>query len=152
MAEDMSADPLHGLRVLCLDNDPEILKGLEVLLRGWGCDVVATSGDDVDGLAPAFIPEAVIVDYHLDNGANGVTLARMLRARFGEGVPVLLATADRSDEVAQSARSSGLDVLYKPLRPAGLRSWLNRVGRLHEAYSVSADVDAASMGPTAMTT
>ena len=36
------ADPgqLAGMAVLCIDNDPQILDGMQTLLGGWGCRVL----------------------------------------------------------------------------------------------------------------
>ena len=36
------ADPgqLAGIAVLCIDNDPQILDGMQTLLQGWGCHVL----------------------------------------------------------------------------------------------------------------
>ena len=34
---------LAGLPILCIDNEPQILDGMEVLLGGWGCNVSATA-------------------------------------------------------------------------------------------------------------
>ena len=41
----MRADPaqLAGMAVLCIDNDPQILDGMETLLGGWGCQVLKAS-------------------------------------------------------------------------------------------------------------
>ena len=44
-------------------------------------------------------PDVIIADYHLDSG-DGVAAIRALRERFGRAIPAILATADRSPEVA----------------------------------------------------
>jgi hypothetical protein len=49
-----------------------------------------------------------------------------LRAVFGEAVPAVLVTADRTPEVRDRAEKSNLHVLNKPLRPAALRSLLSQ--------------------------
>ncbi len=32
---------MQGLSVLCIDNEPDVLNALRVLLEGWGCTVLA---------------------------------------------------------------------------------------------------------------
>ena len=44
----MRTDPaqLAGMAVLCIDNDPQILDGMEALLGGWGCRVLKAADLD----------------------------------------------------------------------------------------------------------
>ena len=44
----MRTDPaqLAGMTVLCIDNDPQILDGMEALLGGWGCRVLKAADLD----------------------------------------------------------------------------------------------------------
>ncbi len=61
---------LAGMVVLCIDNEPEILDGMETLLGGWGCQVL--KAPDLDGRASRRSPKRrrrparLLVDYHLD--------------------------------------------------------------------------------------
>ena len=58
-------------------------------------------------------------DYHLD-GETGLDLIRKLRSRFGEAIPAVLVTADRSNEVREAADLMDVSVINKPLKPAVL--------------------------------
>ena len=84
---------LAGLAVLCIDNEPTILDGMETLLTGWGCRV--SKAADLEGAlaCPGGFAEASsrmaaaeaggpLVDYHLDRG-NGLEVIAALRARCG---------------------------------------------------------------------
>jgi Na+/proline symporter/signal transduction histidine kinase len=117
---------LAGLHVICIDNEPKILDGMEALLVGWGCRV-SKAGDLSQALAAlssAQIPPAgALVDYHLDGG-NGLDVIVALRARFGADLPAILITADRDAQVRAAARAAGVAVLHKPLKPAALRASL----------------------------
>ena len=117
---------LAGLHVICIDNEPKILDGMEALLVGWGCRV-SKAGDLSQALAAlssAQIPPAgALVDYHLDGG-NGLDVIVALRARFGADLPAILITADRDAQVRAAARAAGVSVLHKPLKPAALRASL----------------------------
>ena len=52
-------------------------------------------------------PDLVLADYHLD-GETGLDVIRKLRKLWGERLPAVLITADRSHEVRAAAE--GLDV------------------------------------------
>ena len=67
----------------------------------------------------------LLVDYHLDRG-NGVAAIRDIRRRFGENIPAILITADRSPHVRAAARDEKIAVLNKPVKPASLRALLGQ--------------------------
>ncbi|MHC5654389.1 hybrid sensor histidine kinase/response regulator [Stappia sp.] len=120
---------LNGLRVLAIDNEPQILDGMRVLLGGWGCRVL-TALDPRDAarqVADAGItPDVLIVDYHLDEG-TGVDAVVQLRWKLGAEIPAILVTADRSRSVRAEAAERDIDMLNKPVKPAVLRAYLARL-------------------------
>jgi signal transduction histidine kinase/ActR/RegA family two-component response regulator len=122
-----AADPigLKGLRVLCIDNDPAILDGMEALLGQWGVLVLKACGG-ADALARASEVEldAVLVDYHLGDGVDGLELLRRLNERRDSALAGGLITADHGAHIALAARARGYPVLHKPIRPAALRALL----------------------------
>ena len=129
-----AGEPLNGLKVLAIDNEPRVLEGMRVLLGRWGC-VVATA----HGLAEARAalsgfgaPDVIIADYHLDTG-DGVAAIRALREDLGRSVAAILATADRSPEVRDEAEREDVLVMNKPLKPAPLRAQLTRYSAMREA-------------------
>ncbi len=116
---------LAGITTLCVDNEPSVLDGMETLLRGWGCDVI--KAPDLAFALTAIsesptMPHGLLVDYHLDHG-NGIEAIAALRGRYGD-LPAILITADRSPEVREQARGEGIQLLYKPIKPAALRALL----------------------------
>ena len=126
--EDLRVDPsqLADIAVLCIDNDPAILDGMEMLLRGWGCQVIKAPDLTVTLAQIAetgFIPNGMLVDFHLDEG-NGIEAIVHLRRRFGPDLPAILITADRSPAVREAARAEAIAVLNKPVKPAALRALL----------------------------
>jgi Na+/proline symporter/signal transduction histidine kinase/CheY-like chemotaxis protein len=129
-----SAAKLAGLHVLCVDNEPKVLDGMETLLTGWGCQV--SKAADLDGALNALDaaqtpPLGVLVDYHLDRG-NGLAAIAALRARYGPDLPAILITADRDTQVRDEARALNVSVLHKPLKPAALRALIGQ-WRVHVA-------------------
>ncbi|MEA2873690.1 MAG: hypothetical protein QOH67_3666 [Hyphomicrobiales bacterium] len=115
---------LADMLVLCIDNEPKILDGMETLLGGWGCRVLKAA-DLKSALATVSdakaAPSGLLVDYHLDSG-NGIDAIAALRWRFGTDLPAILITADRSPQVREEARARDVQVLNKPLKPAALRA------------------------------
>ena len=124
----MAHTPLQGLTVIAIDNEPRILEGMQALLAGWGCSVVtaATLGEAKEALASCGVaPDAVVADYHLDEG-DGIATIAGLRAVYGAELPALLVTADRTPELRDLAAGLDIKILNKPVRPAALRSILSQ--------------------------
>ncbi|HEX2510385.1 MAG TPA: NahK/ErcS family hybrid sensor histidine kinase/response regulator [Microvirga sp.] len=120
------ATPLAGLKVLAVDNEPAILEGMRLLLTGWGCQAIVAA--DLKGALQAIRgtgvePEAVVADYHLDEG-DGLDVIRSLRWTLKADMPAVLVTADRTPAVREAANAMNVHVLNKPLKPAALRALL----------------------------
>ncbi len=119
--------PLTGRTILVIDNDKDILLGMQSLLGGWGANVM--TGTDLEDAKQAIktqpAVQVALIDYHLDDGALGVDVIAVLRALHGD-LDCALITADRSEEMKQQAKELGATVLNKPLKPAALRSWLTQ--------------------------
>ncbi|MBA5779137.1 hybrid sensor histidine kinase/response regulator [Stappia sp. F7233] len=127
-APPVAASQLDGLTVLAIDNEPQILAGMEVLLTGWNCKVI-TARDAREAaqkiLDSGEVPEILLVDYHLDEG-TGIDAVVHLRWRFGADLPAILITADRSRAVRAEAEEKDIGLLNKPVKPAMLRAQLSR--------------------------
>ncbi len=121
-------DPLPGRRLLVIDNELNILDSMAALLGQWGCAVLtavdeAAAVEALDGTAP----DLILADYHLDQGATGWDVAQSLRMRFGQAIPVVMITADRSDECRKALQGFGVPVLNKPVKAGKLRSVLSHL-------------------------
>ena len=125
-----------GTRVLCIDNDGAIRDGMKALLSGWGCRVeaYASAGEAIGALAASgFRPELALVDYHLDEGSDGLRAIAELRNRLDPGIVAILITADRSAKVRDQALAFDVQVLTKPLKPASLRAAMASVLQRRDA-------------------
>ncbi|MGO1069875.1 hybrid sensor histidine kinase/response regulator [Lysobacter sp. CA199] len=117
-------DSLAGLRVLCIDNDREILDGMRALLDRWGANaLLAATVDDALALLDQN-PDVALVDYHLHDRLDGLATIEALRERLGAPLPAALLTGDGSDALKHAARERGCRVLTKPIKPASLRAFL----------------------------
>lgn len=123
-----AAGTLAGMRILCIDNDPAGLAGLAALLGRWGCVVAAWPGPSGPPGADPAPPDALILDYRLDDGLTGDAAYAALRARWGRDVPTILLTAEANDATAAAAAAIGARRLLKPVGPASLRALLTGLG------------------------
>ncbi len=117
-------DALAGRRVLVIEDEASVREGLVELLRDWRCEVVAaaSAAEALQLLAQA--PEAIVADYRLRDGRNGIGAIGELRARFGLTLPAILVTGDTAPEIFLAARENALPLLTKPVRAARLRAAL----------------------------
>jgi Na+/proline symporter/CheY-like chemotaxis protein len=115
---------LEGLRVLCIDNEPEILDGMNLLLDRWGCAVwLAEDAEQaLEAVRDSGAPDMVLVDYHLANRVSGLEVMSRLDDELDRSVPAIVITADRSPQLEDAARARGYRLLRKPIRPAALRA------------------------------
>ena len=115
---------LAGLRVLCVDNERAILDAMGGLIGGWGCEVrIARSLREIsrDGLIEGWMPDLVLMDYHLDQ-TSGLDAVEWLRQNLGGHLAAALLTADRSPDIRALAEARGVAVIMKPVKPAALRA------------------------------
>jgi Na+/proline symporter/signal transduction histidine kinase len=127
-ATPLSKTPISGALIVCIENDAAILDGMKTLLTAWDAEVIAVTDPDaaLEAIEAAGRPvTGLLVDYHLDRG-NGVAAIRDIRRRFGENIPGILITADRSPHVRTAAREENIPVLNKPVKPASLRALLGQ--------------------------
>ena len=127
-----ASSPLDGRRLLLIDNDPQVLESTAQLLRSWGCQVRAlggyssgkneTQGPDGDGA-----PDLILVDMHLDQGEDGVSVVARLRSHYGRTTPALIMSGDVSIATRDQITRAGLSLLNKPVSALQLRTVLTRL-------------------------
>jgi PAS domain S-box-containing protein len=117
---------LVGLTALCIDNEPEILAGMNALMSRWGVRVVtAADAAQARSCFEKERPDVILADYRLGDGeVDGLELLQSMRRAGVEPVPGALVTADHSADVTERARALGYTVLRKPVKPAALRALL----------------------------
>ncbi len=149
------ADDLpHGLRVLAIDDEPDILSSLRVMLAQSQCEVrcAAGSAEAAELLGDGFVPDVLLVDHRL-RGETGPQAIERLRALLGVPVPAVIVTGDTAPRTIQQAEASGHLVLHKPVegerllralaqvtRAAGRGSQAIAAGRAALSGAIEADV------------
>lgn len=126
------ADP----RVLVVDDDPVILRLLEVNFRLDGFEVATASrGDDAIAAVDRDPPDALVVDVMMP-GVDGYEVCERLRGdpRFSD-LPIVMLTARSQDEDRTRGAEFGIaGYVTKPFDPADLVAFVrslveNRVDR-----------------------
>ena len=146
------ADPSSGLqpRVLVVDDEPQIVRALKVVLREAGFQALAaeTASEALD-IAAVRPPQAAIIDLVLPD-LDGVELTRRLRE--WSDMPILVLSAIGEEEQKVRALEAGAaDYITKPFgtreRVARLQAALRRADRAEEEPAIEADglvIDLAS--------
>ncbi|MFM4847888.1 NahK/ErcS family hybrid sensor histidine kinase/response regulator [Aeromonas rivipollensis] len=118
---------LEGVRILCIDNEEEILIAMASLLGRWGCEVrCAQSLEQAEEIiGTGFLPRLVLSDYHLDDGKTGLQALHMIRLAHGNGIGGIIISADRKSELQTQIREHGFGYVSKPVKPLKLRALMN---------------------------
>ncbi len=118
---------LFGVVIVVIDDEADILAAVELLLKQWGCAVIAadSGAQAVEKLqAEDRVPDFILSDYRLRDGKTGISAIRELRSIFGTAVPALLVTGDTAAEQLRESMAMGLEVLHKPLNAEQLKQAL----------------------------
>ncbi|MEN3160242.1 PAS domain-containing hybrid sensor histidine kinase/response regulator [Alkalimonas sp. NCh-2] len=120
-----------GKSVLLLDNDERLLQAVTELLRSWDCQVhpIGRPEQALQAIRQGITPDILLFDYHLDNGATGVMVAEQLSNHFSLQLPVIIHSADHSEQVREYALNAGFHFLLKPLKPMALKRLFQRLLR-----------------------
>ncbi|MFB0487455.1 signal transduction histidine kinase [Methylobacterium sp. OAE515] len=121
------ATRLSGAHVLVVENDASTADALARLLQNW--DARVSTFRDLAGVqaaveAGAAAPDILVLDYHLDDGACGLEVAAFLRVGRADPLPVIVTTADHTEDVEARVVAAGAELVRKPIKPAQLRSLL----------------------------
>jgi signal transduction histidine kinase/CheY-like chemotaxis protein len=107
--------------VLLLDDEADIGEAMTALLASYGVqlEVVTHEAAAEQAFTQAALEArpfaALICDYRLAEGADGLESAHRLRAKFNPNLPFLLVTGETSPQRLQRVRDNGVPVLFKPV-------------------------------------
>jgi PAS domain S-box-containing protein len=121
---------LDKAHILLIDNDEEICKGMNTLLGGWGCEVsVVQTLDELErpGFLTSLNPDLIIADYHLDNGTTGFDALDITQREITPHPPVVMITANYTNELRQQVREQGYSLLNKPVKPHKMKLILSNL-------------------------
>ncbi len=114
--------PGHAVTLLVVEDDPEVRELLAMILTDDGHHVT-TVADGPAALAAVergCRPDLLLTDYTLPNGMDGLAVATRIRARMGDGLPVIVLTGDISVPGGSPVTTHRCLQLNKPVKPAEL--------------------------------
>ena len=121
----MGTDPANSRPlVLIIEDNPVTSSALSMLLEDWGFSYLTADspGAAVLALGPRIKEvQALITDYHLQDGFTGIKGAVAIAKAIGHPVPTLVTTGFL--DLAEYLDT--FPVLSKPFDPSVLHQWLN---------------------------
>lgn len=126
---DIAMLALRGRVALVVENDPDMRRGYEMILRDRLGMVPRIAGDTAEALATMGEepPDVILADYHLENGETGFAAVEALRAASDRPVPAVMITAHRDPAIARVCSAMDVQLLEKPVRPNELAEMLGRM-------------------------
>jgi signal transduction histidine kinase/CheY-like chemotaxis protein len=119
----LPAQPL----VVVVDDEESIREGMQQLLSLWDCQAVICASDE-EAIAllrtKQRIPDGIICDFRLRKGRTGLEAINAINIACKADIPALIVTGDTEKSLLQELKSSGYQVLHKPVPPAKLRAFL----------------------------
>jgi signal transduction histidine kinase/CheY-like chemotaxis protein len=120
-------DTDSNIFVVVIDDNDSIRAGLKSLLNLWGYKVVVyqDSADAIQGLASqSAVPNVLICDYRLPGEKTGIEVIDSIKSLYGNEISALLITGDTEKQHLQNLDSADAQVLFKPIAPIKLRTFL----------------------------
>lgn len=121
---------LANLNVVIIDNDENVIKGMESLLSHWQCRTIsATTAQEAMNLTlkRALTPDLLIADLELDNNETGVEAIALFKQKWHQLHAVIIT----GNTLAKCAQKD-FAVLNKPVPPAQLRALLMHIKKQKE--------------------
>lgn len=120
---------LNDTIVMIIDDDKQILEGMQRALEEWGCHVIAVESekqalDKIKSGNPR--PEVLISDYRLREEKTGAQAIDAIQQEIGEIIPALIITGDTAPERLREAKASGHVLLHKPVQLAQILAFIRR--------------------------
>ena len=122
--------PPAAVKVLVVEDDPDLRQALLALLHSWGYALVAAAdGPEALAITTREAIDLVLLDVGLP-GCDGLTVCRELRRRAGHQPLVLMLTArDGTDDKVRGLELGADDYVVKPFDPPVLRARLQALLR-----------------------
>ena len=116
-----AAESLAGIRVLVLDDEEAVRRGMETLLQAFGCEV-RSAGCIAEAVTQcrSMPPDILLVDLRLRGDENGIAAIGQLRAA-DPGLPAILVSGDTAPDRIKDAHEAGIPMLHKPVSAQTLR-------------------------------
>ena len=131
-ARPQPSESLAGTRVLVLDDEEAVRRGMETLLQAFGCHV-RSAGCVAEAVAQcrSLPPDILLVDLRLRGDENGIAAIQELRSTR-PALPAILVSGDTAPDRLRDAHEAGIAMLHKPVSAQALHQAMT-----HEIHSGS---------------
>lgn len=124
--------PFVGKQILIIDNDDLLLEALKQQMISWGFTVYAVKNrQEWQKLRLQQRPkiDIAIIDYHLDDGDNGVDFYRDIITQSAPQAPFpcVICSADPSENVREIVAQANLRFTKKPIKALALKKQLKQM-------------------------
>ncbi|MDR1862701.1 MAG: response regulator [Treponema sp.] len=124
----VSAPDRSALRILAVDDDPEVLEYFAEIAGRYGfpCDLAA-GGEEACALVEKNGPYPLcFIDWRMP-GMDGIELARRIKSAAGSNSLIIMISAAEWSVIEAEAKEAGVDkFLAKPLFPSAVVDYINR--------------------------
>ena len=123
-------DRFEDLRVLVVDDEPQVRAAMTLILTSWGCRVVGVEShaEVVAHLTSNdWKPDIALVDYRLRGGFTGVAVLDWLRQHASANLPCAIITGDTAADQLRDITASGFRLVHKPVSPQQLKQLLGEL-------------------------
>ncbi|MCW2239359.1 hybrid sensor histidine kinase/response regulator [Azospirillum canadense] len=112
-----------GRLAVLIDDDADVLVGLQAMFRDWGYDTV-TGNSAVQALerlrADGRPPAVIVSDYRLGENRTGLEAVRLIRNEAGRAVPGVILTGETAASLHATAAERDVGIVIKPVAPRQL--------------------------------
>ena len=126
----LTTNEFVDLNIVLIDNESLMLTALQAQLQEWGCRVVAVKDEASLTVALAkqqVTPAMIISDYHLDDEKNGVDLVNKGIAKYTWQAPVIICSADPSEQVREHTSNAKFYFMRKPIKALALKKLMRQL-------------------------
>ncbi len=114
--------------ILVVDDDRDVLAGMQTLLQTWGHTVIAAPSLEraIELAAPRRAElDLIVTDFRLAGHVTGADVVHGVFRVIEREIPAIIITGDTSPEGIHAASSSGFSVMHKPLDPQAMQTLID---------------------------
>jgi len=126
------ANEFSELQILLIDNETLMLTAMQSQLSEWQCQVITATDKNslnnaLSNTQSQYTPALIISDYHLDNDKNGVDLVVNTIEKLQWQCPVIICSADPSEQVRAHTSAAQFNFMRKPIKALALKKLMRQL-------------------------
>ncbi len=114
--------------ILVIDDEPDILEAMSLLITAWGYRVVcAHSYQSALSALQDNEPDLILCDYRLQDNMNGIQALLKLAAHTSKPVDSIIITGDTDPDILEHIHGNGFICIHKPIDPEQLQKQMKKL-------------------------